>query len=62
LMADDVVALGKSILKNEKDFNRRAGFTAQQDRLPDFFKKEPLMPHNVTFQVKDEDLDQVLNW
>jgi len=62
LTADDVTALGKSILKNEKDFNRRAGFTAQQDRLPDFFKKEPLMPHNVTFQVKDEDLDQVLNW
>ena len=62
LTADDVTALGKSILKNEKDFNRRAGFSAQQDRLPDFFKKEPLMPHNVTFQVKDEDLDQVLNW
>jgi len=62
LKADDVTALGKSILKNERDFNKRAGFTAQQDRLPDFFKKEPLMPHNVTFQVKDEELDQVFNW
>ena len=62
LTADDVTALGKSILKNERDFNSRAGFTAQQDRLPDFFKKESLAPHNVTFQVKDEELDQVFNW
>ena len=62
LTGDDVTALGKSILKNERDFNLRAGFTAQQDRLPDFFKKEKLAPHNVTFQVKDEELDQVFNW
>jgi aldehyde:ferredoxin oxidoreductase len=62
LTADDVTALGKSILKNERDFNTKAGFTAQHDRLPDFFKKESLAPHNVTFQVKDEELDQVFNW
>lgn len=62
LTADDVTALGKSILTNERDFNARAGFTAQQDRLPDFFKKELLAPHNVTFQVSDEELDQVFNW
>lgn len=62
LTADDVTALGKSILKNERDFNTKAGFTAQHDRLPDFFKKEKLAPHDVTFQVKDEELDQVFNW
>ena len=62
LTGDDVIALGKQILKNERDFNARAGFTAQQDRLPEFFKKETLAPHNVTFQVKDEELDQVFNW
>jgi len=62
LTADDVTALGKSILKTERDFNTRAGFTAQHDRLPDFFTKEPLPPHNLTFQVKDEDLDRVFNW
>ena len=28
----------------------------------EYFKKEALPPHNVTFQVKDEDLDQVHNW
>ena len=45
----------------ERDFNKRAGFTAQQDRLPRFMTIEPLAPHNVTFPVKDEDLDKVFN-
>lgn len=62
LTADDVVALGKSVLKNERDFNMKAGFTSAQDRLPEYFKKEKLPPHNVVFTVKDEDLDTVFNW
>ncbi len=62
LTADGVAELGKSVLKTERDFNRRAGFTAQEDRLPQYFLKEELPPHNVTFKVKDEDLDQVFNW
>ena len=62
LTADDVTALGKQILKTEREFNLRAGLTAKQDRLPDFFKKEALSPHNLTFMVKDEELDQVFNW
>ena len=62
LTGDDVVALGKSVLKMERDFNTKAGFTKEQDRLPDYFKKEKLPPHNVTFMVKDSDLDQVFNW
>lgn len=62
LTPDDVAALGKSILKNEREFNAKAGFTSAQDRLPDFFKKETLPPHNVTFKVKDEELDTLYNW
>ena len=60
--ADDVTALGKSVLKNERDFNKRAGFTQEQDRLPEYFYKESLPPHNITFKVKDEDLDSVFKW
>jgi aldehyde:ferredoxin oxidoreductase len=59
LTADDVTELGKSILKNEREFNAAAGFTKKDDRLPDYFKKEALGPHNITFQVSDEELDQV---
>ena len=62
MTADDVIEFGKSVLKNERDFNTRAGFTAEHDRLPEFFKKEALPPHNITFQVKDEDLDTLFNW
>jgi aldehyde:ferredoxin oxidoreductase len=62
LTADDVAALGKKILTMERNFNMRAGFTAQHDRLPAYFSKMPLPPHNVTFQVKDEDLDKVFNF
>ncbi len=62
LTGDDVVGLGKSILKMEREFNAKAGFTKEMDRLPDYFKKEKLPPHDVTFMVKDADLDQVFNW
>jgi aldehyde:ferredoxin oxidoreductase len=62
LTGEDVVALGKSILKMERDFNQRAGFTKEMDRLPDYFKREKLPPHNITFMVKDSELDQVFNW
>jgi len=62
MTADDVVALGKQVLKVERDFNTRAGFTKEHDRLPAFFRQEALPPHNVTFTVKDEELDAVFNF
>jgi len=58
----DVVEYGKKVLKMERDFNTRAGFTKEHDRLPRFFYEEPIPPHNVVFMVKDEELDQVFNW
>lgn len=60
--ADDLAALGKAVLKNERSFNAGAGFTSQHDRLPDFFKNETLSPHNVTFDVPDAELDTLFNW
>jgi len=62
LTADDVAALGKSVLEKERDFNARAGFTAKDDRLPRYFQRESLPPHNVTFDVPDEELDKVFQW
>ncbi len=62
LTADDVTELGKTVLSMEKDFNMRAGFTSKDDRLPDYFRDEPIGPHNVTFTVKDEELDSLYNW
>src|SRR5512136_2269801 len=62
MTGDDVVALGKRVLSAERDFNARAGFTKEHDRLPRFFYNEPIAPHNQTFMMKDEELDQVFNW
>jgi len=62
MTADDVTNLGMKVLKMERDFNDRAGFTNKDDRLPEFFKNEALAPHNVTFGVSDEELDQVYNF
>jgi aldehyde:ferredoxin oxidoreductase len=62
MTADGVTALGQQVLKNEREFNAKAGFTKADDRLPDYFKKEKLAPHNVTFAVSDEELDQVFNF
>jgi aldehyde:ferredoxin oxidoreductase len=62
MTGDDVVALGKRVLSAEHDFNTRAGFTKHDDRLPRFFYTEPIAPHNQTFLVTDEELDEVFNW
>jgi aldehyde:ferredoxin oxidoreductase len=55
----DVTEYGMDVLRMERDFNKRAGFTNKDDRLPEFFRTEPLPPHNVTFDVTDEELDKV---
>jgi len=62
LTGDDVVNLGKYILKTERAFNTAAGFTEVDDRLPEFFYKEPLPPHNKVFLISDADLDTTFNF
>jgi aldehyde:ferredoxin oxidoreductase len=62
LDGEGMMELGKRVLSMERDFNIRAGFTSKHDRLPEFFYKEPLPPHNLTFLVKDEELDTLFNW
>lgn len=57
LTGDDVVNLGKYILKTERAFNTAAGFTNIDDRLPEFFYNEKLPPHNVVFDFSGEEID-----
>ncbi len=54
--------LGKITLRFEREFNRRAGFTTQDDRLPEWMSFEPLPPHNTVFDVNSEDLDSVFDF
>jgi len=62
LTADDVTALGMNVLKTEREFNKKAGFTNEDDRLPEFFIKEKLTPHDKVFEVSDSELDKVYNF
>jgi len=62
LTGDDITALGKRVLRMEREFNRKAGFTPADDRLPEFFKLEKLPPHGHVFDISDEELDTVFNF
>jgi aldehyde:ferredoxin oxidoreductase len=62
LTGDDVMALGKQVLKTEHGFNLAAGFTSADDRLPEFFHEDPCPPHNVTWTLKGEEIDEFWNF
>lgn len=57
---DRLMGLAMQNLTLEKQFNRGAGFTAADDRLPDFFKTEKLPGSELVFDLTDAELDQVL--
>ncbi len=57
LPEDYLGALGAKVVMTERDFNRRAGFTASDDRLPAFMTTEPLLPSGNVFDVPEADLD-----
>ncbi len=55
----DVEAMNRKVLAAELEFNRRAGITAADYRIPEYMRDEPLAPHGVVFDVPDGDLDAV---
>jgi aldehyde:ferredoxin oxidoreductase len=54
--------LGKQTIELELKFNRAAGFTSAQDRLPEWMTREPVPPHNTVFDVPTEELDKIFDW
>ncbi|KXA94762.1 aldehyde:ferredoxin oxidoreductase [candidate division MSBL1 archaeon SCGC-AAA259E19] len=61
LTTEDVPGLGKQVLETEREFNKEAGFSEADDRLPEFMREEKLPPHNEVFDVPEEDLDSVFS-
>jgi aldehyde:ferredoxin oxidoreductase len=59
LTVNDIADIGQSIIDIELEFNRKAGFTKADDRLPEFMRIEKLPPTNEVFDVSDEELDKV---
>lgn len=59
---DDIPAMGIRVLKAEREFNRKAGFTNEDDRLAKFFYEEPLPPHNKVVLISDEEMDSTFDF
>ena len=58
LSADFFRQLGRETLKYEADFNRAAGFTVEDDELPEFFYSEALEPSNKVARFHAEEVNQ----
>ncbi|MCP4683061.1 MAG: aldehyde ferredoxin oxidoreductase, partial [Desulfobacterales bacterium] len=59
---DELLKLGEKVIVAEREFNQKAGFTNKDDRLPEFFYKEPLPPHNKVFEISDGDMDTTFDF
>ena len=57
----DLDRMNRDVLRTELEFNRRAGITAADYRVPEYMREEPLAPHNTTFDVPDSELDAVFD-
>ena len=57
--SEDILEMGRRVLKEERDFNLRAGFGRDADYLPDFLRTEPLhtADGDMAFDLPDELLD-----
>ncbi len=53
--------LGKQAIRMEREFNRRAGFTAKDDRLPEWMTREALPENGAVFDVSEETLDHIFD-
>jgi aldehyde:ferredoxin oxidoreductase len=59
LEPDYVAQVGRRVIAVEREFNLRAGLTQATDRLPAFFRTEPLPPHGEVFDVPRAELDDM---
>ena len=57
LTGDDVVHLGKTVLKTERGFNLAAGLTSAHDRLPEFFASDAVAPHQAVWDFSGAEID-----
>ena len=57
LKEEDVINIGITTIREELAFNRAAGWTDVQNRLPGFMETEKLPPNDVVFDVQQEEMD-----
>ncbi len=54
-------ALGKETIKMEREFNRRAGFTKEDDRLPKWMTEQAIPENGAVFDVSEDVLDHIFD-
>ncbi|MFX0011837.1 MAG: aldehyde ferredoxin oxidoreductase C-terminal domain-containing protein [Candidatus Hermodarchaeota archaeon] len=54
LTREDVINIGKNILKTELAFNERAGISSDMNDVPEFLKQEPSEPSGLKFTFNNE--------
>jgi len=59
---NSIIEMGKEMLRTEREFNKKAGFTSIDDQLPEFFYNEKLLPKNLEFDVPKEEVDKALGF
>ena len=56
---NNIIDMGREVLRIEKEFNQRAGFTFADDRLPDFFYLEKLPPKGLLFDLPEKEIRKI---
>ncbi|MCE5262974.1 MAG: aldehyde ferredoxin oxidoreductase [Deltaproteobacteria bacterium] len=56
---EDVLEIGRAVLRTELTFNQASGMDSSNDRLPEFFSTERLPPNGLLFDVPNGEIDQV---
>lgn len=54
--------IGRESVRLERQFNRLAGLTPADDRLPEWMTREPLPPTHAVFDVPDAELDAIFDF
>ena len=54
-------SLGRETIKLEREFNRRAGFTKEDDRLPKWMTEQSIPENGAVFDVSEEVLDHIFD-
>lgn len=61
LSKEDILNIGRNTIKEELSFNHAAGWTDIHNRLPEFMKTEKLPPHDVVFDVPQDEIDSIFD-
>jgi aldehyde:ferredoxin oxidoreductase len=59
---EDYLAMGKEMLRQEIEFNRKAGIALEGNGLPGWLREEPLPPTGAVFDVLQEDIEKVFDF